>query len=168
MKRCRLPLLLLAIGVCGVLLTVGCNSATKRKWLMAVFDGVPPERPGTNATTAALSGPTNNLVSQQSTQQVSTATDPNYYAHPPFSQEKCSSCHESQFGQGMKKKMPELCWDCHKDFLADTKVKHQPVESGDCTSCHDPHQASNKKLLVKVGQALCLDCHDAPVAKGKS
>jgi len=168
MKNSRLPYLLLAIGCCGMLLTLGCNSTTKRKWLTALFDGVPPEHPVPNEIAAAVSGTQTNLAARQPTNAAPVVVaEPSYYTHAPFAQEKCASCHESRFGQSLKKKTPELCWDCHKDFLAAEKVKHQPVETGDCKSCHDPHQASNKKLLVKTGKALCLDCHDAPVAKGK-
>jgi predicted CXXCH cytochrome family protein len=50
----------------------------------------------------------------------------------------------------------QLCWSCHKDFLAGQKVKHQPVENGECASCHDPHQSENKNLLLQKGNALCL------------
>src|SRR5215472_7266693 len=165
MKNSRLPFILLAIGCGGFLLTVGCNSATKRKWLTTFFDGVPPEHPPTNTVVAAAE---TNQVAAAASKSASPAPAENYYAHPPFSQEKCSSCHASQFGQAMKKQAPELCWDCHKDFLATMKVKHQPVENGECKSCHDPHQASNTNLLVKIGKDLCLDCHDPPVNKGKS
>ena len=42
MNTSRLPLLLLAIGCGGLLITGGCNSASKRKWLTTFFDGVPP------------------------------------------------------------------------------------------------------------------------------
>src|SRR5262249_55468820 len=128
MKNSRLPLLLLAIGCGGLLLTLGCNSATKRKWLTVFFDGVPPEHLPTNAV-VAVPAETNKVAAGAITRAVAPA-EPSYYAHPPFSQEKCSSCHASQFGQAMKKPAPELCWDCHKDFLATMKVKHQPVENG--------------------------------------
>jgi len=44
--------------------------------------------------------------------------------------------------------------------LAKAKVKHQPVENGECASCHAPHQSDNKKLLSKPEGKLCFDCHD--------
>jgi predicted CXXCH cytochrome family protein len=40
------------------------------------------------------------------------------------------------------------------------KVKHQPVENGECASCHNPHQSDIKKLLLKPDGKLCYDCHD--------
>jgi len=110
-KSSRLPLLVLAIGVGGILLTVGCNSTTKRKWLTVFFDGVPPEHPVTNVVAAPVSAETN-AAAQRTV--AAARSEPNYFGHPPFSQEKCSSCHASQTGQGMRKKMPELCFDCHK------------------------------------------------------
>src|SRR5262249_25429465 len=63
----------------------------------------------------------------------------------------------------------KLCFECHDDLEKKNKaakVKHQPVEGGECSSCHAPHASNNKKLLVKPDGKLCLDCHDDP-AKGK-
>src|SRR5437879_2569594 len=108
MKRSRLPLLLLAIGYSGLLITGGCDSATKRKWLTTFFDGVPPEHPVTNAVAAAPAD-TNLLVISGPKPPIARQAEEKYYGHPPFSQEKCTSCHASQFGQGMKKPAPGLC-----------------------------------------------------------
>ena len=44
--------------------------------------------------------------------------------------------------------------------LASGKVKHQPVENGECSSCHSPHNSENKKLLAKPEGKLCFECHE--------
>lgn len=167
MKSSRLPLLILAASAVAVALTVGCTSATRHRWLTTFFDGVPPEHPATNIFAVAHSTNAEEVVQVQQAIPPKPA-EPVYFGHKPFTEDKCASCHESQFAQGLKKKTPGLCFDCHKDFLTTAKVKHQPVESGDCKSCHDPHQSyTNRKLLVKTGAALCWECHDNFLEKAK-
>lgn len=165
MKSTRLILSVGVTALFGVLLTAGCNSTANRKWLTFFFDGVPSTNQTTNTPVVASA----DLEANRPAELVpKPAPAPFYYAHPPFADQKCTSCHEAGLGQGMKKKSPALCFDCHKDFLATAKVKHQPVESGDCKSCHDPHQSDkNKMLLLKTGKALCFDCHDNFLEKAK-
>src|ERR1043166_919657 len=141
MKNQKTFLLILIGGICASLFIAGCSSPQNRKWLNFFFDGVPAPNSGTNAVAANTSNAGTNAVSEQPVKSAPAPAQPFYFGHPPFVEQKCSSCHESQMGQGMRKKTPELCFDCHKDFLATAKVKHQPVESGDCKSCHDPHQS---------------------------
>ena len=90
--------------------------------------------------------------------------------HPPFAQRDCTACHESEFSNAMRGKPGEVCFNCHKElqktFLAG-KVKHQPVDEGDCISCHNPHHSPNKNLLVAKGNDLCLTCHDDPLSNMK-
>ena len=169
MKFNRLFLWILMVTAGGVLLTTGCNSTTQRKWLTFFFDGVPPETSATNApVSSALTG-TNAIV------VVSKRPVPpkprELIMHKPYAEDKCAQCHQSAFSQQLVAPIPKLCFSCHKDFLAGAKVKHQPVENGDCKSCHDPHQSVNKNLLVKTGGKLCFDCHDdlqTQLAKAKS
>ena len=53
-KTTRLLVVVLGLmATLGLLLTAGCNSAGKRKWLTFFFDGVPPEGAGTARPPAA-------------------------------------------------------------------------------------------------------------------
>jgi len=159
-----------AAGAFVLLLICGCSSISQHKYLTIFFDGVPRLTGATNNTVAAPVRPSGtNAAPAQPGFAAAPAPppQPTTFYHPPFTRHQCAECHESSTGQGLRGKPPELCFNCHKDFLAGQKFKHQPVESGDCTSCHDPHQSDIKHLLVKKGNDLCLNCHDDPLAEGK-
>ena len=147
------------IGLLACLLLVaGCSGPAKQKWLSTIFDGVPVPGAATNAPqakTAVAAQPTNAVA-----QQTPVAQAPKPYMHPPYANRQCAECHQAQTSQKMPGKGAAVCFQCHKDTLAAGKVKHQPVENGECTSCHNPHQASNTNLLVQLPPALCAQCHD--------
>lgn len=147
-----------ACAVFGLAFLVGCSTQTKQKWLTFFFDGVPQPGAHTNAPAQPLgaqSVPTN-AVAEAAAQPVKAKL----FIHPPYAKRECSVCHQSEFSQKMNGKPGEVCFTCHTDFLTKAKVKHQPVENGECASCHDPHQADNTNLLVRVGAKLCTECHD--------
>jgi len=133
---------------------------------LVLFDGVPGAATGTNTVAVApeLNG---EEVVVAPVAKPAPPPPSTFSSHPPFLAQQCAECHGSATGMGLKAPVPELCWNCHKDFLAGQKVKHQPVESGECADCHDPHQSENKYLLLKKGTELCLSCHDDPLAAGK-
>src|SRR6185436_17934629 len=122
------------------LIVLGCSAPTKDKWLRTFFDGVPVAGAVTNQAAAqfdedgrplaavATAAPTNLLA----------AIAPPFTKHPPYDEKKCSECHISKFSVAMKAPQKEVCFACHKDFLATMKAKHQPVDNGECTSCHEP------------------------------
>ena len=168
MKNRRIWLAVLCASVVGVLLTDGCGTATKRQWLTTFFDGV-PESTGTNVVVAPVATETNaaDAVFGARAAAPEMIVNTNASSHPPFAKQQCTECHEAGGGQGMRVKLPDLCFNCHKDFLTGVKVKHQPVAEGDCMSCHEPHESNFKHLLVKKGNDLCLNCHDDPLAAGR-
>lgn len=155
-----------AIILGAILLTAGCASDTRHKWLTVFFDGVPPAGGKTNVpanvSAPAEAAPTNNVPTPAPLPPADLSS-----VHPAFRDQKCSQCHQSNTGMGLKASQPALCWTCHKDFLAGAKVKHQPVMDGECLSCHDPHRSDNKKLLLKTGKELCMTCHDDPLVGKK-
>ena len=164
MKFSRIIFWVAIVFLGALLLTTGCNSATKRKWLTTFFDGVPAETVA--GSTAVTGAGTNSIASNIVVPPVKPVVKKMNF-HKPFEDNKCSECHQSTFSQELRMPPPKLCFECHKDFLTGIKVKHQPVAEGDCKSCHDPQQSVNTNLLVKVGSALCLTCHDNPLAAGK-
>src|SRR6266568_8076165 len=142
MKNRPITLLVLVVSVGGLLLTEGCSSATKRKWLSFFFDGVPPETSASSTPTGSANGSDTNAV-QPGVVVTKPArfSPPTPVIHKPFEENKCTKCHQSEFSMELVAKPPKLCFNCHKDFLATARVKHQPVENGECKSCHDPHQS---------------------------
>ena len=158
-SRLLVPVLIWVIS--GLLLTAGCSSTNKRKWLTLFFDGVPSESSLTSRQVAQVS--TNNHQAAAPARSAGPVRPkaPENIVHRPFAEGKCIQCH-GESGLSPKAKAPsrELCFTCHKDFLANTKVKHQPAENGECLSCHDAHQSPYKNLLLKKTSVLCWDCHE--------
>ena len=145
----------------GSLLIAGCQSPrTRHEWLTLLFDGVPSKTAGpaaapfTKAVVIAAVPP--------------LPKPPFEVLHQPYEQQKCGACHDSStVSTNAKLPLLQLCFNCHKNFLTEPKVKHQPVANGDCLECHAPHKSPNKNLLLQKGDALCLTCHDDPLAVGK-
>ncbi len=64
----------------------------------------------------------------------------------------------------LKKTEPELCFDCHKDIMAQTRMpNHHPVKEGKmtCSECHNPHGTTVDKMVRASmdKNELCLKCH---------
>ncbi|MEM1601492.1 MAG: GSU2203 family decaheme c-type cytochrome [Sulfolobales archaeon] len=64
----------------------------------------------------------------------------------------------------LRKAEPELCFDCHKDVMAQTRMpNHHPIKEGKmtCSECHNPHGTTVDPLLKAdvTKNELCLKCH---------
>ena len=142
---------------------VGCASDSRDKWLRFFFDGVPPRRPPSPSV--------NRLAAEQATGRTlpgsAGAARPRIFAHRPYTQRKCASCHVSKSSQKLAGEVAEVCGACHADLLAKAKNLHSPAEEGECLTCHEPHKAKLRGLLKKDGKALCYECHDDDVADAK-
>jgi len=93
--------------------------------------------------------------------------------HPlPESKTDCSRCHpDGGTGPGLRKKLSELCIDCHRDRTAPAEHKVDIVPTMDvhglpltdgritCVTCHDPHRNPFGSLLRRKHTDLCLSCH---------
>ena len=119
--------------VCGVMILAGCTTDSKQKWLTFFFDGVP--QPG--ATNAVVAPDTHRPAATNAVSGSPAVAPPPRFqldVHPPYANRDCTACHESQFSQKMLGKPGDVCFTCHKDFRLGMKVKHDPVEAGECTS----------------------------------
>jgi DmsE family decaheme c-type cytochrome len=76
----------------------------------------------------------------------------------------CHNPHASKYAKLVKAEGPQLCRECHADTLkriAETPVKHAPVESGSCIACHSPHGSDGVYLVDQPSTTkLCANCHD--------
>jgi predicted CXXCH cytochrome family protein len=62
----------------------------------------------------------------------------------------------------LKKPMPELCYDCHKELkeaLSD-KFLHVLFKKGECMKCHNSHVSTVPGLLDDRVDSVCLNCHE--------
>ena len=83
--------------------------------------------------------------------------------HAPYAAGECKLCHQSADPKKpgpVVKKTPELCLDCHDEFLGvlGRPHTHMPARQ-DCTLCHNPHNAVQPKLLLGEPRVLCARCH---------
>jgi predicted CXXCH cytochrome family protein len=68
--------------------------------------------------------------------------------HSPFEMGDCQVCHarRDRTDPGpVENKPPQLCLDCHDDFVG---VKRGHPSRGICTRCHSPHNSKKPKLLL--------------------
>ncbi len=93
----------------------------------------------------------------------------------PEIKKNCGLCHGSHnVKKGaiqLKKPIPELCIDCHKERIAPNEHKvgivppinpqKLPLHDGKitCMTCHDPHQNVHGGLLRLPERELCSSCH---------
>lgn len=85
------------------------------------------------------------------------------YKHKPLADGDCNACHDPHSSEHKKllvASYSKLCFNCHKDKIAELKRKyvHKPIKEG-CHKCHDPHQSPNKDLLYASSPSLCFRCH---------
>ncbi|MCA9284608.1 MAG: hypothetical protein KDA22_05315 [Phycisphaerales bacterium] len=85
------------------------------------------------------------------------------YAHEPFVEGDCLSCHDPHGGTGSSllrgRRYADACTKCHEDMTGAHAQVHDPASVGACGACHEPHEAQRPKLLKAEGRELCLGCH---------
>lgn len=92
----------------------------------------------------------------------------------PEIKKDCSICHlpaGTSKPQELKKKLSQLCLDCHSDRAAPAEhrvdivpkmeVKGLPLTDGKmtCFTCHDAHANTYGKMLRMPARDLCFACH---------
>ena len=75
----------------------------------------------------------------------------------------CTDCHTmhgtTTAKYNLKKKDPELCYDCHQEQMAKANFpSHHPIKEGkmNCSDCHNPHAELRTE---EQARDLCLECH---------
>ncbi|MCL5280210.1 MAG: cytochrome c3 family protein [Planctomycetes bacterium] len=137
------------------LLLASCDEVERHKTLTFFFDGVPPLR--TEAPEAQAAG----LIDNRAADKAPVGL---WRTHAPV--KNCTVCHGEQRRAGAARKVqlvaevPQLCYNCHKEFSALQAWVHGPVATGNCLLCHEPHKAKNESLLRKPVPDLCYQCHE--------
>lgn len=78
----------------------------------------------------------------------------------------CASCHTIHAADDKvrdRKTQREVCFACHKEQRAQTKlISTHPIDAGKvvCSDCHNPHGSAGPKLLKKnTVNETCWQCH---------
>jgi predicted CXXCH cytochrome family protein len=93
----------------------------------------------------------------------------------PAIKQDCTTCHVShRMNKGtllLKKKLAELCIECHPERMVSTEHKVGIIPSMNvgtlpladnkltCITCHDPHSNRYGRMLRVPAQDLCQSCH---------
>jgi len=92
----------------------------------------------------------------------------------PWIKKDCYTCHlpaGPNKASALRKKLSDLCLDCHRDrkapvehkvdFVPTMEVIGLPLTDGKmtCFTCHDPHMNPHGGLLRMQATDLCLVCH---------
>ena len=135
-------------------LSVWCGcTVTKSNYatLSLFFDGVPDP----NATGASGEGAAGDTT-------LALAV----ISHKPFLEEKCESCHKTQYRPSRND--PSACLSCHDKVLNQHQWTHGAVAGGACLWCHSPHESARKWLLRSPDRKLCMQCHSATMMNGST
>lgn len=130
-----------------MLLFEGCTPEAKYKYLSYVVDGVPP--PQETEQKDVVAGPGQKAPSEKL----------RVFAHKPYAERMCSSCHETGVSNRLLYPKEELCYTCHS-FDVKAAWVHGPLDSGGCLMCHDPHISEFRYMLVAKSEEFCLYCHN--------
>ena len=83
--------------------------------------------------------------------------------HEPYAENNCSTCHDPHATDNralLRKRVGDLCADCHELQNSKAKSTHEPFVGGDCLSCHLGHGSKHQNLLTETPGALCFQCHE--------
>jgi len=137
------------------LLLASCDPVEHHNVLTFFFDGVPPLRGETAQTAAPV---------RKDEPAAAGAPAGSWLIHEPV--KDCTRCHGNRQQRGFSPKVqlvaevPQLCYQCHKEYSTLEGWVHGPVATGDCLLCHEPHKTKTESLLRKPVPELCHRCHE--------
>lgn len=146
-----------------LLLLAGCDPTTRHKVLTTIFDGVPSPLPPEQVL--------EDYYRQRLAAEAEQAAQTNAGVavgglaigsrHRPYTEKKCTDCHDFSSAVGLVRPPRELCVMCHRDFVLQGKGLHVhgPVAIGDCSACHLPHTSVHGSLLEQDKTDICSKCH---------
>lgn len=141
-----------------ILTITGCDPVTRHKALTTFFDGVPSLPPQEQLCKEYVEKLKADQESTDKQRQDVTSVSREKSIHPPYSEKRCSDCHDKDKQDGLIRPKKELCFVCHEDFVKGAFV-HGPAAVGDCLTCHLPHTANFPSLLKLDKSQICSTCH---------
>ncbi len=136
-----------------------CTIEKRYKVLSFLFDGVPNPNDTTIITNTQSNNETDSAMLSLYNSKQQTFT-----MHPPYQEKSCSECHILNKSQ-LIIKQPDLCFNCHENFIEENLFTHGPAAGGYCTACHEPHKSKNEKLLTDNKKEICNKCHNSVIFK---
>jgi predicted CXXCH cytochrome family protein len=137
-----------------------CDRVQQHRVLDFFFDGVPPlEQP-----TALEQSPQDANLPAVTANVPPESSQPAMFVHEP--RKNCKSCHSDRKRKRFSRDVqliatvPQLCYQCHKDYTKEEEWVHGSVAVGECLFCHNPHSSKNEHLLKKTVPTLCYLCHE--------
>lgn len=146
------------IGLALVVAVSACAPDVRYRVLTFFFDGVP--EPGAKSAhgypieDGNLPGPSDDGAASGPSARVV------YYSHPPYRENRCSSCHNSDDGQVLRSPEEGLCLACHGELVQKPAFLHGPVAVNACSFCHHHHVSTYPNLLLDDPIDICFRCHD--------
>ena len=139
-------------------LLCGCDPVTTHKITSTIFDGVPSLPPAEQYCREYHERAT--AEEQEAARQKKLALEKSSGSeHPPYTEKRCSDCHDKNTDSGFVRPLKELCALCHSDLITGSFI-HGPAAVGSCLKCHAPHNSPNPRLLNKTNGSLCGSCHN--------
>lgn len=72
----------------------------------------------------------------------------------------CHSPHASDDKKLFKRKLEQVCRECHRDTFKNYADKlHSHPSTGSCANCHQVHGSNNLAMLKGDGNQVCSECH---------
>lgn len=136
----------------------GCSPAGRHAALTTIFDGVPAHLPEDQLCRNYVEALEAKRSESQEQQLAKVETSANQSRHEPYTEKRCSDCHDKEKQDGLVKPKLQLCFECHPDIVSGT-YQHGPAAVGDCLSCHMPHTANFAPLLKLDRSGICSSCH---------
>jgi predicted CXXCH cytochrome family protein len=158
------PVVVVLASLACVVVLPACYTPVRHRVLTFFFDGVP--EPGTRPT-VGYAPPTTTEEGELGAPRERPGVVGEIYAHPPYRNDRCGTCHDFRTGELTRTPQEGLCKACHMDIPGRATYAHGPVAVDACLFCHHHHTAAHPKVLRYNATATCFRCHKrADLTKG--
>ena len=152
----RQVLVIAIVSAVGLVVTTACSHRPTRYRVLRFFlDGVP--EPGAKPTIGYASS---SEASRFEVERQRRTPNVEIFAHTPYRENRCGSCHNPETGELVRSLERGLCLNCHASLIREVKYAHGPAAVHACSFCHHHHTARYEFLLLRPPNDTCFRCHD--------